>query len=76
VPTYDFTCKACGTVFEAMAAPGGTAPCVKCGSEDVERVWGPIAPMPKIGLRGAEARRAEARRQDKKERRRESREGG
>jgi len=74
VPTYDFACDACGGEFEGFAEPGGTAPCPACGDPGrVRRLWRPIAPPARIGLRGLAARRSDAARRAREERRREQR---
>ena len=60
MPLYDFRCPACEHEFEGHAPPGGAAPCPACGAEPAERLWRPIAPPARIGLRGAAARRSES----------------
>lgn len=62
MPLYDFACDACGDEFEAVAPAGGTAPCPTCDSAEVRRLWRPIAPPLKFGLRGGAARESDARR--------------
>ena len=73
MPTYDFACEACGHEFEALADPGATAPCPSCGAapERTRRLWRPIAPPAKTGLRGYAARRSNAARSDREKRRQE-----
>jgi putative FmdB family regulatory protein len=71
MPLYDFDCRACGARFEAQAAPGASAPCTVCGSDDVQRVWSTIPPPPKTGLRGRAARESDKRRAEREARRRE-----
>jgi putative FmdB family regulatory protein len=74
VPTYDFACDACGGEFEGAAQPGGVAPCPACADATaVRRLWRPIAPPARIGLRGEAARRSDATRRARDERRREQR---
>jgi putative FmdB family regulatory protein len=70
VPLYDFACEACGAEFEAQAPAGETTACTACGSRDTRRLFRPIAPPAKIGLRGAAARRSNAQRAAREERRR------
>ena len=70
MPLYDFACKACGAEFEASAEPGGSAGCPACGSPGAERLWRPIAPPRKFGLRGHAARRSNAKRAEREARRR------
>ena len=65
MPLYDFACETCGTEFEAVAEAGATAACAACGSADTRRLWRPIAPPLKFGLRGAAARESNARRADR-----------
>jgi len=70
MPLYDFACERCGHEYEAGAPAGGTAPCPACGGERVQRLWGPIAPPPRFGLRGRAARESDARRAEREARRR------
>ena len=65
MPLYDFACDACGAEFEAVAPAGETAPCAACGSASTQRLWRPIAPPLKFGLRGAAARESNARRAER-----------
>lgn len=73
MPIYDFACRACGEAFEELTKPDELPRCPACGSDDVERLLSPLAPPPKFGLRGGDARRSEAKRKDARERKRESR---
>lgn len=73
MPLYDFRCPACEHEFEAVAAPGAAATCPACGAEGAERLWRPIAPPAKVGLRGYAARKSDNARRAREERRRESR---
>ena len=73
MPLYDFACAACAHEFEAQAEPGAAATCPACGTEGAERLWRPIAPPAKIGLRGHAARKSDATRRAREERKRESR---
>jgi putative FmdB family regulatory protein len=74
VPLYDFLCSGCGHEFEQLV-PAGTdrATCPDCGSAEASRRPSPVSPMPRVGLRGGDARRAEAKRRAIRERRREQR---
>ena len=72
MPLYDFACEACGAEFEANAPAGGTAPCPACGAATTRRLWRPIAPPPKFGLRGSAARESDARRADREVRKKEA----
>ena len=84
MPLYDFACDACGERFEERARPGEAPPCPSCGAERTRRLWTPIPPAPKFGLRGAAARESDARRAERehtrkeqfREERRRKREGG
>jgi putative FmdB family regulatory protein len=70
MPLYDFRCPHCETEFEADAAPGADAPCPSCGAGDAKRLWRPIAPPAKVGLRGYAARRSNDARRAREERKR------
>jgi putative FmdB family regulatory protein len=72
MPLYDFACDACEEAFEALAKPGGTTPCPACGAERTRRLFTPIAPPLKLGLRGAGARESDARRADREARKKEA----
>ena len=82
MPLYDFACDACGERFEERTRPGEAPPCPKCGA-DGRRLYTPIPPPPKLGLRGRAARESDARRGQREatrrekfaEQRREKREG-
>jgi putative FmdB family regulatory protein len=37
VPLFDFRCKTCGKVFEALVRPGDTPRCPDCDATDLER---------------------------------------
>jgi len=71
MPLYDFACDACDERFEALASPGGTAPCPACGTAETRRLFTPIPPPPKLGLRGRAARESDARRADREGRRKQ-----
>jgi putative FmdB family regulatory protein len=72
MPLYDFACDRCAHEFEAQADPGATAPCPDCGAppDATRRLWRPIAPPAKIGLRGHAARKSNAARAAREARRR------
>jgi putative FmdB family regulatory protein len=84
MPLYDFACDACDERFEAQAAPGETPPCPACGASPSRRLFTPIAPPLKLGLRGRAARESDGRRAEReakakekfREERRKKREGG
>jgi putative FmdB family regulatory protein len=71
MPLYDFACDACGHEFEAQAPTGETAACPSCdaGSAETRRLWRPIAPPAKLGLRGRAARESNARRAEREAKR-------
>jgi len=71
MPLYDFDCDACGETFEAFASPGGAAPCAACGASEVRRRWSAPMPPSRIGLKGEAARRSDATRAAREERRHE-----
>ena len=71
MPLYEFACDACGETFEALAKPGETATCPSCGAEGARRLFTPIAPPPKLGLRGRAARESDARRAEREFKRKE-----
>jgi hypothetical protein len=48
-------------------------PCPECGSPGPRRLLSQVAPTPRIGLRGAEAKRSDATRKAREERKREQR---
>ena len=70
MPLYDFRCPHCETEFEAVAEPGADATCPSCGAEDARRLWRPIAPPAKVGLRGYAARRSNDARRAREEQKR------
>jgi putative FmdB family regulatory protein len=72
MPLYDFACDACEERFEAWAKPGETPDCPACGAAAVQRVFTPIAPPAKFGLRGGAKRDSEARRTDREFTRKEA----
>ena len=76
MPIYDFACGACGHEFEELVPADGLPPCPECGHPEPRRLLSPVAPPPRIGLRGADARRSDAQRRAREERKREQREGG
>jgi putative FmdB family regulatory protein len=65
MPLYDFACEACEERFEALASPGEAPPCPACGAAETRRLFTPIAPPPKLGLRGRAARESDARRAER-----------
>jgi putative FmdB family regulatory protein len=71
VPIYDFECQACGERFEALVRHDEAAACPACRTPGARRLFSPIAPPARLGLRGAEARRSDSTRRAREERRRE-----
>lgn len=37
MPLFDFTCRSCATVFEALVRPGHRAACPACDGTDLDR---------------------------------------
>jgi putative FmdB family regulatory protein len=73
VPIYEFECTGCGERFEELVKADEMPACPSCGEREVERrLSGQFAHL-RIGLRGADARRSEAKRRDRRERARERR---
>jgi putative FmdB family regulatory protein len=73
MPLYDFRCRACGTEFEELVRGNQSPACPACGATDPERLLSSVSPLRKFGLRGPEARRSNALRRVREERRREER---
>jgi putative FmdB family regulatory protein len=73
VALYDFRCPACGESFEARVSYGELPACPACGAPGSERVLSAFAGPFTVGLRGYAARRSNAARADREERRRERR---
>lgn len=72
MPIYEFTCTACGERFEELMAAGTSrAACPACGAGRAERAISQVSPPARIGLRGAAARRSDAERRAREDRRRE-----
>lgn len=74
MPLYDFRCRACETAFEARVPADTVAPCPKCASEDTERLLSRFAGPFTVAPRGAAARRSNAQRRVREERRLEGKE--
>jgi putative FmdB family regulatory protein len=73
VPIHDFRCEACGLEFEELVRGDELPACPGCGAPEPRRLISQVAPTPRIGLRGAEARRSDATRSAREERKREER---
>lgn len=74
MPIYEFECGSCGERFEELTSADATPPCPRCAAADARRLISLVAPPLKIGPRGRDARRMEAKRYDRRERQRERRE--
>jgi putative FmdB family regulatory protein len=72
MPLYDFACDACHERFEALAQPGEAPPCPACGRAETRRLFTPIAPPPKLGVRGRAARESDGRRAEREVKRKEA----
>lgn len=44
MPLFSFTCKACNQTFELLQRHGASAACPECGSREVSKQLGVIAP--------------------------------
>lgn len=73
MPIYDFRCDSCGTEFEELVRATETPPCPSCGAADPRRLLSQVSPPQRIGLRGMEAKRSDATRGAREERKREER---
>ena len=72
MPLYDFACEGCDERFEAFASPGEPVECPACGERRARRLYTPISPPPKLGLRGRAARESDGRRAEREHQRREA----
>lgn len=57
MPLFDFRCRTCGVVFEALVRPGSKPACSSCQSEDLERQLSTFA-VSSSGSRSAAALKA------------------
>jgi putative FmdB family regulatory protein len=73
MPLYEFECRACGRRFEELVTATREPVCPACGELEPDRLLSNISPPPKVGLRGAEARRSDAVRRAREEQRQERR---
>lgn len=73
MPIYEFRCASCGAVFEELARADELPPCPECGAPGPERLISQVSPPARIGLRGAAAKRSDATRRAREERKREQR---
>lgn len=70
MPLYEFACEKCGARFEELVRAGQSAPCPRCKSVDVQRLFSPIGEgrVP-VGLFGKAAAESNARRREREARR-------
>ncbi|HEY3946248.1 MAG TPA: zinc ribbon domain-containing protein [Solirubrobacteraceae bacterium] len=68
MPLYEFRCRRCGARFDALTASTDTPSCARCGAA-TDRLFSPISRPLKFGLRGSAARRPDALRRVREERR-------
>jgi putative FmdB family regulatory protein len=73
MPLYDFHCRECDELFEALVPTSQTPGCPACAGEDVERLFTPFAGPFRVGLRGKAARRSNALRSTREQQRQERR---
>ena len=71
MPLYDFACEACDALFEAWAKPGEAPACPACGGAS-RRLFTPISPPAKLGLRGRAARESDGRRAEREHKKKEA----
>jgi putative FmdB family regulatory protein len=71
VPLYDFRCRRCGESFDELVAADTLPACPHCGDPEPERLLGSFAGPFTIRPRGGDARRVNAQRQAREERRQE-----
>ena len=73
VPIYEFRCEACAATFEELARADELPACPRCGAPEPRRLLSRVSPTPRIGLRGAAARKSDATRRAREESKREER---
>jgi putative FmdB family regulatory protein len=73
MPLFDLKCERCGTSFEELVASEQLPVCPECGAGEVRRLYSPISPPARIGLRGVAAKRSDARRAERESARKERR---
>jgi putative FmdB family regulatory protein len=61
MPLFSFHCRACDAEFETLVRSSDTPQCDKCGSTDLEKLPGSIAPAGKSADMMAAGRRQAAR---------------
>ena len=72
MPLYDFACDGCDERFEAFARPGEAPSSPSCGGAATRRLFTPISPPAKLGLRGRAARESDGRRAEREHTRKEA----
>jgi putative FmdB family regulatory protein len=73
MPIYDFECQSCGHRFEELTRASELPPCPECGAPEPRKLLSQVSPSPRIGLRGASARKSDATRRAREEKKREKR---
>jgi putative FmdB family regulatory protein len=73
MPLLDLQCERCSAVFEELVVGDRLPSCPECGAGEVRRLYSPISPPAKIGLRGAAARTSDQRRAERETARKERR---
>lgn len=73
MPLFDLRCEKCGASFEELVTGERLPVCPECGADEVKRLYSPISPPAKIGLRGAAAKRSDTRRAERESARKERR---
>lgn len=70
MPIYEFECSKCRARFEEIVKAGQTAPCPRCKSSEVQRLFSPISEgrLP-VGLFGKAATESDAKRKEREARR-------
>jgi len=43
MPLFEYTCRECGTRFEALVVGGRCPACPKCGSDQLEKMYSTFA---------------------------------
>jgi hypothetical protein len=61
----------CSATFEELVTGDRLPSCPECGAGEVGRLYSPISPPAKVGLRGAAAKRSDSRRAEREVARRQ-----
>ena len=73
MPLLDLQCEKCSATFEELVTGDRLPTCPECGAGEVRRLYSPISPPAKIGLRGIAAKRSDSRRTERESARQERR---